>query len=334
MPNKKLKDVPEGKAGEGLRALSPEVRNKMGFKMDPKVVYMTQVAGTPSMKMGDKDQVMKLEHEDKIDLVSGNNVSIDSKGTTLNTNVQGENTGTSTTVKKSGGSGKSYSEAYKDADKTKYPTLASFTKAAEAYNQSENNSSSKPNVSTTKKTNISVDNLLSPKLTKLEAEFAKIRHNNVQGEITAIADSTAVSQTLKGLGSLGRLTADKKAEILRNELPDAGQNTYIKSGKGRNARGANILGPFQDTNTFIDYVSGRAADKARANVNSDKPAQSPKFNVASDNVYLQPDFLQPKGKGVSTKAATGFSYEEIKKKSGEQTMQLATTYFNKKRNKK
>ena len=41
----------------------------------------------------------------------------------------------------SSSSGKSYSSAYKDADKSKYPTLESFTVAAKAYNAKKKNSS-------------------------------------------------------------------------------------------------------------------------------------------------------------------------------------------------
>lgn len=62
MPNKELKDVPKGKAGKGLRALSPEVRNNMGFKMDPKVAYMTKVTGDPAMSMKHvEDNAMPLD---------------------------------------------------------------------------------------------------------------------------------------------------------------------------------------------------------------------------------------------------------------------------------
>lgn len=339
MPNEKEKGpgiikLEKIAAGTGKKAENAQkALENMGFRMDPKVATYMRAAGNPAFLLDtDPDKIRK-------DFVSGNTVSIDSGGTTLNTNIQGANASNSTTVKKSGGSGKGYSEAYKDADKTKYPTLESFTKAAKSYNKSKSSNSSKPNVSTTEKTNISVDNLLSPKLSKLEAELAKIKHNNVQGEIKAIADSTATSNTLKQLSSLGRLGPDEKAKILRNELPDARQNTYIKSGEGRNARGKNVLGPFQDTNVFIDYVSGRGADAARASVNSDKPAQSQKFSVARDNVYPRSSRVQPENFGgskdaVSTKDATGFTYEEIKKQSGEKTMKMAHTYFDRNKNKK
>ena len=102
------------------------------FKMkSPEVAYMAKVAGTPEMKMEDKDIVMKLEH-DKKDLVSGNNLTIDSGGTSLTTNVQEETTSNSETVEKSGGTGKSQSEAYKSAAKSKYPSLKSFKTAAKA----------------------------------------------------------------------------------------------------------------------------------------------------------------------------------------------------------
>jgi|5B_taG_2_1085324.scaffolds.fasta_scaffold01450_7 hypothetical protein len=286
--------------------------------------------------------VMQLTDDQKRNLVSGNNVTIDSGGTTLNTSVQGESKSNSTTVNKSGGSGTSYSEAYKNADKTKYPTLASFTEAAKAYNKSKSSSSSsssKPSVSTEKKTNISVDNLLKPKLDKIQSQFATRQFNNTNTEIQAITDSTATSNALANLSKLGALGSNEKAAILRDVLPNARNNTYIKSARGRTNRGGNVLGPLANDTNFINYVSGRAADAARAAGNSDKPAQSQEFAVSSDGVYPRNYRFQSQNFGgpkdnVSTKDATGFTYEEIKEKSGEKTMQMASNYFNRKRNKK
>ena len=38
--------------------------------------------------------------------------------------------------------------------------------------------------------------------------------------------------------------------------------------------------------------------------------------------------------GPSTEDATGYTYEEIKEKSGEKVLQMANTYFDRKRSKK
>ena len=57
MPNKELKNVPEGKAGKGLRSLPTDVRNNMGYKMDDKVYKMAQIAGKPAMPMQHTDKL-------------------------------------------------------------------------------------------------------------------------------------------------------------------------------------------------------------------------------------------------------------------------------------
>ena len=292
--------------------------------------------------------VMQLTDDQKRNLVSGNNVTIDSGGTTLNTSIQGENKSNSTTVNKSSTSGGSdaYKAAYAAAKaKGGQGTIFTFNnkkhvvKDAPTSTSSSSSNSSKPNVSTEKKTNISIDNLLKPELDKIESEFATKQFNNANTEIKGIVDSTATSNSLIKLSKLGLLTPNKKATILRDILPNARNNTYIKSARGRTNRGGNVLGPLANDTNFINYVSGRAADAARAAGNSDKPAQSQEFAVSSDGVYPRNYRFQSQNFGgpkdnVSTKDATGFTYEEIKEKSGEKTMQMASNYFNRKRNKK
>ncbi len=64
------------------------------------------------------------------------------KKTTVTTDPQGLKTITTeySGEGKSAGGGKSYEEAYKSADKTKYPTLESFTEAAKKYKSSTSDS--------------------------------------------------------------------------------------------------------------------------------------------------------------------------------------------------
>mgnify|MGYP003124582256 CR=1 FL=1 len=65
MPNKKLKDVPEGNAGKGLRSLDVDVRNNMGYKMSDEVYKMAQIAGKPAMPMSHTDRLYANDPEDK-----------------------------------------------------------------------------------------------------------------------------------------------------------------------------------------------------------------------------------------------------------------------------
>ena len=291
------------------------------FKMkSPEVAYMAKVAGTPSMKMGYGDKVMKLEHEDKKDLVSGNTITMNSSGTGLNTNVQGANTSSSETVKKSGGSGKSYSEAYKNADKNKYSTLESFTKAAKAYNQSKSSSSSKPDVSTVKKTNVSIDNIAKPKISQQKADLTDRQFKNLNVKIQSISDSLSTDNLLRNKASLGKLTSQFKADQL-SEI----------TGKEVSPRG---LGEFNDPETFINFVSGAAASKVIEKSDSDLKPTVNRPLVSGGNIYANVRGNYPKPGSEDIKAKTGFSTEDILKKSGEKTMQMANTYFNRKGNKK
>ena len=165
--------------------------------------------------------------------------------------------------------------------------------------------------------------------------MANIRHNNLVGEIKGISDSLTTRQYYKDLASLGRLSDDTKAEAL-NAFNNNNFTGPIKPGsyKGGFTRFNNI-GPFADNEKFLDFVSGSAADKARASVGSDKKPQNiQKYMVSDGRIVSIDQNKNRKPGGPSTENVTGFTYEEIKKKSGEKTMQMAHTYFSRNKNKK
>ena len=319
------------------------------FKMkSPEVAYMAKVAGTPSMQMGYGDRVMKLEHEDKDkkDLVSGNNITMDSGGTSLTTNVQGAKTSNSETVKKSSGSAE-FNKAYAEA-KAKGGQGSTFTfKGREIVvkdapsSKSSSSSSSKPNVSTEKKTNISIDNIATPKLSEMEANMAKIRHNNLVGEIRGVSDSIITDKYYRDLATLGRLSDKVKVDAL-NKASNNNFSGDLEPGRFKPSPGSSKsnLGPFVDNEKFFDFVSGAAADKGRASVGSDKRRQNISRYVVGKEGYnkgaiISRDLYRDMNPGgPSTKNVTGFTYQDILKKSGEKTMQMASTYFDRKRSKK
>ena len=303
----------------------------------PEVAYSARVAGNPSaMLQGDPD---------KTDLVSGNTISMDSGGTELNTNVQGVNKSESKEVNKSSTSGGSdaYKAAYAAAKaKGGQGTIFTFNnekhvvKDAPVSTSSSSSNSSAPNVSTTKKTNVSIDNIASPKLSKLDAELAEIRHNNLVGEIKGISDSIATRQRFKNMATLGRLTPDVKAEVLNT----TNNNNFVGPNEAKIEPGiskigfswVNNLGPYANDENFLDFVSGSAADEARAAVNSDKKPQNiAKHLVVDGRVAGRDQNRNSSPGGPSTEDATGYTYEEIKKKSGEKVMQMANSYFNRNR---
>ena len=76
MPNEKEKGPGIEKLERIADGTGPKAKNaqkaleNMGFRMQsPEVAYMAKVAGTPSIPMEDENRVMRLEHEDKINLV-------------------------------------------------------------------------------------------------------------------------------------------------------------------------------------------------------------------------------------------------------------------------
>ena len=269
---------------------------------------------------------------------------MDSGGTSLTTNVQGAKTSNSETVKKSSGS-EEFNKAYAAAKKKGgqgstfiFKNKEYVVKDAPASTSSSSSSSSKPNVSTEKKTNISVDNIASPKLSEMNANMANIRHNNLVGEIKGISDSILTRQYYKDLASLGRLSDEVKANALNTFSNNNFQGGNIKPGNTKIgfSRIQNI-GPFADDEKFLDFVSGGAADKQRISANSDKKPQNiQRYQVSKDDgaIVSIDRNRDRKPSGPSTEAATGFTYEDIVKKSGEKTMQMAHNYFNRKRSNK
>lgn len=140
---------------------------------------------------------------------------------TTTTSVDPGSQSSSSTITSGGGasdasesSGVSYSDAYKNADKTKYPTLSSFTKAAKAYNakkksgstsSSSSSTSTQPTVSQTTQSETITSKV--PGQSELDKSASEVnlnmadRYQAGQQELVNLAksDSTKVAQSiLKG----------------------------------------------------------------------------------------------------------------------------------------
>ena len=142
---------------------------------------------------------------------TGSEVPSYNQSTTTQTNTTSGGGGTS--------SGKSYSSAYKNADKNKYPTLESFTVAAKEYNKNNPKPVVKPTVKSTATTTTQVGEKSTDQVVAEGKEYATNAQNKraalkEAALIKAQNDSTAVSNKLRkqvthnGQGPLSQRQAD------------------------------------------------------------------------------------------------------------------------------
>tara|TARA_R110002020_G_scaffold73523_5_gene188604 strand:- start:272 stop:1309 length:1038 start_codon:yes stop_codon:yes gene_type:complete len=242
------------------------------------------------------------------DIVSGSTIEMDTKGKKLTTNVVSNPSGGGSS---SQSSKPTFSEAYKKVDKTKYPTLESFSKAAKAYNIA--NPSGGTSSSTDPKTTTNVTKDVGSVKTQVDAGLSELQKNitteqytNLLTEERAISDSIVERKASKRTLDLGGANAFLKQEMLE----ESGMDVPIsKAGKVSEEQ-------------VLDVVSGKAADEARVAGGSTKSPQ----NVYIDHVAPTGTLYKARTGGGSTETHTGFSYEDIMNKSGGYSMNEAGNY--------
>jgi len=329
MPNKqKEKEIAKQKAVKG--GMPPNIANNV-FKMDPSKKSIVDAAGDP-MKMS--AMLQDLNVGEIKDLQSGNTIGMSSSGTSLNTTTIGNKSSSSETNKTSAGSDE-FNTAFKTArgeGKTEFTFNGkSFNTNLAPTTKNTTSNSSKPNSSSSITNNVSVKNKANPVISQQNTDFANAQFSNLQTEIGAVSDSITKRNELQNMKTLGLLNNSKKAEILSSISKKPIDNFTYKQGFAKNSS----LGPFEDDNTFFDYVSGNAADATRKtnpkftkqNVNSQKlivgerrPIYGPSGRRAAfdDNAVL--GVIGKGSKNYSptkTVNTTGFTYNDILEKSGD-----------------
>ena len=165
-----------------------------------------------------------------------------------------ETKGTSTpsTATTTSSKGKSYSDAYKDADQTKYPTLASFTKAAKEW---KTNNPKKPTPSTTTKSEtknikIGTDTPNSVQTTAVNTL------QNTKNKLVATTEARQLARkkdSVKDANKLIKSRARKNGKLTEADMVDAqkyGDRGAIRKGVIANKRGN--LG--RSTESIMDIV--------------------------------------------------------------------------------
>ena len=145
-----------------------------------------------------------------------------------------ETTATSTpsTATTTSSTGKSYSDAYKDADQTKYPTLESFTKAAKEW---RTNNPKKPTPSTTTKSetkNIKIgkntpNSVQSTAVNTLQNTKNKLEATTLARQLARKKDSA------KAANKVVKLRAKKNGKLTESDMVDAqkhGDRVAIRKG--------------------------------------------------------------------------------------------------------
>ena len=164
----------------------------------------------------------------------------------------GSNSSSSSTSGGSGG-GTSYASAYNNANKDKYPTLASFTDAAKAYNANKSSSSSTSSgggsSTTSSKTIVSPNSMAETKLggeIKAENRSQRNAFNKAETNIRASNDSITASNQF-----LDKLPAFKQS------LPKAQKVAGIVGGKAAKKRRVSS-GDFSPTEALQTYKAGQS----------------------------------------------------------------------------
>lgn len=161
-------------------------------------------------------------------------------------------TSTPSTATTTSSTGKSYSDAYKDADQTKYPTLASFTKAAKEW---KTNNPKKPTPSTTTKSetkNIKIGTDTPNSVQTTAVNTLKNTKNKL--EATRLARQLARKKdSVKDANKLIKSRARKNGKLTEADMVDAqkyGDRGAIRRGVIANQRGN--LG--RSTESIMDIV--------------------------------------------------------------------------------
>ena len=254
------------------------------------------------------NSIMKGAPQKKNDIVSGNTLEMDTKGTKLTTNVinspTGGGTGTTTTTytppKKTAAGDAAYAaltQEQKDAQDAKY--IAMNTKTV-------NTSSSTPSsVDTNVKSNVgSVKTQTDENLSGIAQSVSDKQYKNLLIEQKSIADSIS-----------------KRAEI-KSELLFANPSG-VQEIKNTALRNAKIAGGYQariskiPEEKILDLVSGTAADKARVAGGSTKSPQNIYAGGVGSGGQL---YRRNISGGGNTEAHTGVSYEDIMHQSGGYSM--------------
>ena len=336
MPNKQTeKEIAKQKAIKG--GFDSAAANNV-FRMDPSKKSIVDAAGDP-MKMS--AMLQDLNVGEIQDLQSGNTIGMSSEGTSLNTTTVGNKTSSSETNNTSAGSDE-FKTAFKNArgaGKTEFTFNGkSFNTNIAPASKTTTKNSSKPNVSSSIENNVSVKNKANPVISQQNTDLANAQFGNLQTEIGAISDSITKRNELQNLKTLGLLDKGKilsDLQVNKNAKPI--YDFEYKEGFAKKSS----LGPFKDDDTFFDYVSGNAADKARAqnfdytkqNVNKQrvitserKPLYGPNKDRAArfgNNAIL--GVIGDGSKNYSptkTVNTTGFSYNDILEKSGDGTFKM------------
>jgi len=335
MPNKqKEKEIAKQKAVKG--GFPSNIANNV-FRMDPSKKSVVDAAGDP-MKMS--AMLQDLNVGEIKDLQSGNTIGMSSEGTSLNTNTVGNKSQSSETNKTSAGSDE-FNTAFKTArgaGKTEFTFNGkSFNTNIAPTSKSSNSNSSKPDISSNITNNVSVKNKANPVISQQDTDLANAQFANLQTEIGAISDSITTRNKLQNLNKLGLLN---KAEVLSglqlNKKATPINDFTYKQGYAKKSS----LGPFEDDQTFFDYVSGNAADKARK-----KGFMYSKQNVNKQRLITGERNIEYIGAGGNQKTSrlknkaiigvigdgsknydptktvntTGFTYKDILEKSGDGT---------------
>jgi len=183
------------------------------------------------------------------------------------TNVNGGSSNNSS----SSGTGVSYSKAYEKADKNKYPTLESFTKAAKAYNEKQN--SNKSNNISNKSSSSSKNIALSDK-----------SESDILGEQKSVTKSN--TSIIQGIDDL--------AKIQRTSDSIAGRNKYINKLNFSDFKKANTPG----TSQYNDANKVGSAYATAGESNSGYSSFAESLNKAKDSSG-KPMFSSP-GDFIST----------------------------------
>tara|TARA_R110001606_G_scaffold394555_1_gene565575 strand:+ start:362 stop:1006 length:645 start_codon:yes stop_codon:yes gene_type:complete len=204
----------------------------MPFKMNPGRGKSQAYKEIPSSFKQDKDA---MDGGDKVPNYN------ETKGTST------PSTATTTSSK-----GKSYSDAYNDADKTKYPTLASFTKAAKEYNA---NNPSKPTPSTT--TSSETKNIKIGKNTPNSVQSTAVNTlQNTKNKLVATTEARKLARKKDSANIANKVIkrrATKNGKLTEKDMTDAqtaGDKGAIRRGVIANQQGN--LG--RSTESIMDIV--------------------------------------------------------------------------------
>jgi len=148
-------------------------------------------------------------------------------------------TSTSSTATTTSSKGKSYSDAYNDADKTKYPTLESFTKAAKEYNA---NNPKKPTPSTATKSE--TKNIKIGKNTPNSVQTTAVNTlQNTKNKLVATKEARQLARkkdSAKIANKVIKLRAKKNGKLTEKDMLDAqaaGDRGAFRKGRRANQQG-------------------------------------------------------------------------------------------------